>query len=200
MTTPAKNKNNVSTTKGIDGAYLYSAAIGTTGAPTASNFKTWAASIPNGWENEGYIDQEGFTESVEIDSGDAIRDINLDPLDQADGPATESITFKLLEMAKNALGTQYGHDNVTDNSGTITVNHNWGNAGEHRQYVLLLLLKNGRKWVKYIPDGKLTSLGEFTGSRSAAAGRDVTITYNADENGNTCYDWIESNETSAGNQ
>lgn len=197
MTTPTNNKKNVSTTRGIDGAYLYSAPIGTPGAPTASTFKTWASDIPAGWDNEGYIDQEGFTETVDIDSGDTIRDINLDPLDQADGPATESNTFKLLDMAKNSLGTQLGHENVTDSNGTLEAKHNWGNAGEHRQYVFLLLLKNGRIWVKYVPDGKLTALGDFTGNRSTAAGRDVTITYNADDDGNTCYDWIESNDTPA---
>lgn len=198
MAVAQNNKKNVSTTRGIKGAYLYSAPLTATGAPTSSTYKTWASSgTPSGWTNEGYIDKDGFTETASIDSVDIIRDINLDALDQADGAVTESIKFKLLDMAKAALGTQLGHDNVTDSSGTIEAKHNWGNAGEHRQYVLMLLLKNDRKWCKYIPDGKLTALGDFTGNRSTAAGREVTITYNADDNGNTCYDWIESTETTA---
>lgn len=197
MTTPKNNKANVSTTRGSKEGYLFSAPVGTTGAPTKLTYKTWASSVPNGWENLGYIPEDGFTESVEIDSGDAIRDINLDTLDQAEGPATESITVGLMEMAKNSLATQYGHDNVTDSGGTIEVDHNWGNASEHYQYVFVLLLKGDRVWVKYIPDGKVTALGEMVGNKSTVAMREVTITYNTDEDGSGCKDWIDSNETSA---
>lgn len=197
MTTPKNNKANVSTTRGVKDGYLFSAPIGTQGAPTKTTYKTWAANVPNGWDNLGYIPEDGFTETVDIDSGDAIRDINLDQLDQTEGPATESVTVGLMEMAKNALATQYGHENVTDEDGTIEVDHNWGNASEHRQYVFCLLLKDDRVWIKYIPDGKVTALGDLTGNKTTVAQREVTITYNTDEDGTGCKDWIESNETQA---
>lgn len=189
------NKANVSTTRGVVGGYCFSAALTTTGAPTKANFKSWAPT--SGWENQGYIPEDGITEGVSRDGGDALRDINLDTVDYAGGSATETMSFGLMEMNARSLGTEYGHANVTDASGTIEVLHNWSQAEEHRQWVFLLLLKNGRKWVKYIPDAKVTDLSEFTGNATTAAARDVTLTYMTDDNGVGCYDWIESNDTSA---
>ena len=195
--TVQNNKDNVSTTRGVKGGYLFSAPLGTAGAPTKATYKIWGQSIPDGWENQGYIPEDGFTEASEMESGDPIRDINLDTVDQADGSTTETVTVAFMEMAKAPLGTLYGHDNVTDEDGTLEVRHNWGNTGEHRQYVFLLLLKNGRIWVKYIPDGKVTSIGDLTANKTTVAQREATITYNSDETGSGCYDWIESNETEA---
>lgn len=191
----ANNKANVSTTRGVKGGYFFSAAIGTAGAPTKATFKTWTPGT--GWENQGYIPEDGFTESVSADGNTELRDINLDTVDSASGAHTETVQVGFMEMAKNALATQYGHDNVTDTGGVIEVKHNWGNADESRQYVFLLLLKNGRKWVKYIPEGKVTELGEFTGNATTGAQRQATITYLVDDDGTGCYDWIESNETTA---
>ena len=64
------------------------------------------------------------------------------------------------------------------------------------QYVLLLLLKNDRKWTKYIPQGKVTDRGDFTGNKTTAAQHEITITYTTDSNGVGCTDWFESTETS----
>ena len=80
--TPANNKANVSTTRGVVGGYIFSAALTATGAPTASTFKSWAPST--GWENLGYIPEDGFTEGVSKDGGDALRDINLRPAEGRD--------------------------------------------------------------------------------------------------------------------
>lgn len=192
----ANNKANVSTTRGVAGGYFFSAATTNTDVPTASNYKTWTPAAAN-WELQGYIPEDGFTESVSNDGSDELRDINLEVVDTTDGSYTETLQVGLMEMAKNPLATQYGHANVTDASGTITVNHNWTQAGETRMFALLLLLKNGRKWVKYIPAGKVTDRGDFTGNATTVASRTVTITYTNDANGNGCIDFIESTETTA---
>ncbi len=189
----ANNKANVSTTRGVKGGYFFSAPVGTTDVPTAANYKTWTPG--SSWENQGYIPEDGFTESVSSDGGGDLRDINLDTVDTMDGGHTETVQVAFMEMGYAALATQYGHLNVTDANGTIEVKHNWGNAGETRMYAFLLLLKNGRKWVKFIEEGKVTELGDFTGNKTTAAQRQATITYLVDEDGNGCTDWIESNET-----
>lgn len=189
------NKANVSTTRGVKGGYFFSAALGTTDVPTKANFASWTPT--SAWENQGYIPEDGFTESVSTDGGGELRDLNLDTVDYMDGSHTESVQVAFMEMAKNALATQYGHSNVTDENGVIEVQHNWAQAEEHRMYAFLLLLKNGRKWVKYIPDGKVTELGDFTGNKTTAAQRQATITYIVDDDGNGCFDWIESTETPA---
>lgn len=190
------NKANVSTTRGVKGGYFFSAPLGTTDVPTKANFASWTPT--SAWENQGYIPEDGFTETVSTDGGGELRDLNLDTVDYMDGSHTESVQVAFMEMAKNALATQYGHSNVTDENGVIEVQHNWAQAEEHRMYAFLLLLKNGRKWVKYIPDGKVTELGDFTGNKTTAAQRQATITYIVDDDGVGCYDWIESNETTAG--
>jgi hypothetical protein len=195
MPTRTNNKANVSTTRGVKGGYLFAAPLGTTGAPTKANFQTWGSNIPAGWVNLGYIPEDGFTESVERDSGDSFRDINLDVVESGAGSATESFNVALMEIAKDPLALQYGRDNVTDEDGVVEVRHNWSNMDDHNQIVALLLLKNGRKWVKYVPDCQTTDLGEFTGNRSTIAQRQLTLTYNTDADGNGCFDWYESTET-----
>lgn len=190
----ANNKANVSTTRGVKGGYFLSAPIGTTDVPTKATFKTWAPT--NAWENQGYIVEDGITESVSSDNATDLRDINLDIVDSADGTHTETIQVGFMEVAKNALATQYGHANVTDAGGTIEVQHNWSEASEERMYAFLLLLKNGRKWVKFIPAGKVTELADLTLNATTVAQRQATITYLTDDDGVGCFDWIESNETS----
>lgn len=196
----ANNKANVSTTRGVKGGYLFSAPLETAGAPTSSTYQpsTWLTNgnPPTGWECLGYIPTDGFVESASRDSTETIQDINLDNLDETDGSVTETIRVALMEVKRHTLGTIYGHANVTDASGVIEVKHDWGNSDEHYQYVFLLELKNERKWTKYIPDGKVTEVGDFTGNKSTVAQREVTITYNADDNGVGCYDWYDSTETS----
>lgn len=191
----ANNKRNVSTTRGVKGGYFFSAPIGTTDVPTKATALTWSPG--DAWENQGYIVEDGFTESVQTDSETTLRDINGDAVDTEAGARTESVEVGFMENAKNPLATQYGHANVTDENGVLEVRHNWGNADEHRMYVFLLLLKNGRKWVKFIPDGKVSELGDLTGNHTTVAQRTATISYLTDDEGNGCYDWYESTETPA---
>ena len=197
----ANNKANVSTVRAVKGGYAFSAPVGTAGAPTKTNYNAsdWLTdgNPPAGWECLGYIVEDGFTENPNRDSGEAIRDINLHKLDETDATAEESITVGFREVKKHVLGTAYGHANVTDEGGVIEVQHNWGNADEHYQYVFLLLLKNDRAWTKYIPDGKVTEVSERTFNKTTAADTEVTISYNDDADGTGCYDWIDSTETPA---
>lgn len=61
--------------------------------------------------------------------------------------------------------------------------------------MLLLVLKNGRKWTKTVPIGKSDELGDLTIASSELCQRPVTIKYLTDASGNTCYDYFESTET-----
>lgn len=197
----ANSKANVSTTRGHKGGYLFSAPVGTAGAPTSSTYKaaTWLTNgnPPTGWECLGYIPEDGFTESASRDSSTTLRDINLDNLDEVSGTVTETMRVALMEVKKHTLGTIFGHANVTDANGVIEVQHNWAQADEHYQFVFLLLLKNDREWTKYIPDAKVTEIGDFTGNKTTAAQREVTLTYLTDDSGSGCYDWYDSTETPA---
>lgn len=189
----ANNSANVSTTRGVKGGYFFRAPIGTTDLPTAQNFTTWKPT--DAWENLGYIPEDGFTEAVEFGDTTELRDINQDSVDTSVGAATETLAIGLMEVNARALSTQYGSANVTDENGVITVEHDWGEATGY-MYALLLLLKNGRKWVKLVRNAKVTGLGEFTGNATTAAQRQITLTYSKDESGNSgCVDYIESTDT-----
>ena len=184
------NKANVSTTRGVGGGYFFSAPLGTTDVPTAANFTSWTPG--NDWENQGYVPEDGFTESASSDGGDDLRDINLEVVDTVSGSVTETLNIGFMEIAKNPLATQYGHENVTEANGTITVDHNWAKAEETRMYALLLVLKGDRRWVKFIPAGKVTERDDLTGNKTTVATRNVTITYTTDDSGSGCKDFIES--------
>ena len=90
----------------------------------------------------------------------------------------------------------YGTENVTDLDGVITVEHN-GNKDEAWSIVLELVLKNGRRWRKVVPSAKLSELDDLKLAVSEIAGRQITLKYLVDSDGNTCYDYIESTETAS---
>lgn len=190
MPTTTNNSANVSTTRGVQGGYIFRAATTATGPSSFS----WTPG--DGWECLGYIPEDGFTESVSSDDSTTLRDINLDIVDEAAGSFTETLEVGLMEIAANPLKAIYGSQNVTDASGLLTVEHNWGKSDETMQYALLLLLKNDRKWVKHIPQAKVTERGDFTGNKTTAASRTITLTYLNDSTGKGCIDYIQSTETS----
>lgn len=197
----ANNKRNVSTTRGVKGGYAFSAPVGTAGAPTSTNYRPseWLTNgePPAGWECLGYIPTDGLVESASSDGGEAIRDINLDSIDETESSTSETLKFSLMELKGHTLGTEYGHQNVTDENGTIVVAHNWAKASERYQYVFLLVLKDERYLTKYIPDGKISERGDVTYNKTTVAQREVTVTYLTDEDGNGCFDFIDSTETPA---
>ena len=191
--TGSNMKENVSTTRGVQGGYIFRAATTVADVPTDSS---WTPSDA-GWLCLGYIPEDGFTEGVSQESNTSLRDINRDLLDEVSGSFTETLNVAFMEIKKDALAVYYGSGNVTDALGELKVEHNWGNSDEEMQYALLLLLKNDRKWVKHIPKGKVTDRADFTGNKTTAAQHEVTITYIADDDGVTAYDYFESTETSS---
>lgn len=189
----ANSAENVSTTRGVVGGYFFRAPVDVADLPTAANFASWKPT--DAWVNLGYIPEDGFTEGVEFGDTTELRDINLDVVDSSTGGATETLTVTLMEMNARALGAEFGTANVTDAKGVITVNHDWSKLDETFAYAMLLVLKNGRKWVKLIPKGKVTSVGEFTGNATTAAQRQIVLSYIKPDKGAACIDYIESNDT-----
>lgn len=184
------NKANVSTIRGVQGGYMFRAPLSVTDVPTGYN---WTPG--SGWTCTGYLSEDGFTESASQDSSTELRDMNKDLVDETPGSFTETIQVTFMEIAKAPLETIYGSQNVTDAGGTLTVDHNWAKTDEAFQYAFLLLLKNGRKWVKHIPNAKATDRGDLTGNKGTAGQRQVTLKYLTDDDGSGCKDYIESTET-----
>ena len=86
---------------------------------------------------------------------------------------------------------------LKDEEGMITVKHN-GNSDETWPAVLELVLKDGRRWRKVVPLAQSSELDDLTLAVGELAARALTVKYLTDDDGNTCYDYIQSTETAEG--
>ncbi|MFR7746842.1 MAG: hypothetical protein ACLU06_05405 [Eggerthellaceae bacterium] len=187
---PESNKNNqdnVSAGKGVKGGYIFSAPTGTT-LPT--DIET---SLDPAFKCLGFISEDGYVETVEEDSEDMV-DMNGDLMDSSTSNRVESAQVTFAEIKFETLKRQYGEKNVTDVNGLITVKHN-SDSHPVFVYVLELVLKNNRRWRKVVPQGQSSELDDLTIASSELCQRALTFKYLTDEQGNTCYDYIESTET-----
>lgn len=185
----ANNMENVSAGKGVKGGYIFCAPVGTA-LPT-----DYTTKLASDFKCLGFISEDGYEESVDEDSNDLV-DMNGDLMDSSNSNRVESGQVTLAEVKADTLKVQYGADNVTDVDGVITVKHN-GDSHPVFAYVLELVLKNGRRWRKVIPQGQSSELDSLTVASGDLCQRAVTIKYLTDADGNTCYDYIQSTETEA---
>ena len=187
--TNTNNQANVSSAKGVKGGYIFSAPVGTA-LPTDIKSK-----LDPAFRCLGFISEDGYVEDIDEDSDDIV-DMNGDVMDSTNGSRVESAQFTLAEIKAETLKRQYGEKNVTDANGVITVKHN-ADSHDIFSYVLELVLKNGRRWRKVVPAGKSAELDDLTIASSELCQRALTMKYLTDEQGNTCYDYFESTETTA---
>ena len=181
------NTANVSAGKGVKGGYIFSAPVGTD-LPTDIETERDTA-----FKCLGFISEDGYVESVSEDSSDIV-DMNGDLMDSTSSNRVESAQVTFAEIKAETLKRQYGDANVTDANGVITVKHN-SDSHPTFAYILELVLKNGRRWRKVVPQGQSSELDDLTIASSELCQRPLTIKYLTDEQGNTCYDYFESTET-----
>lgn len=181
------NTANVSAGKGVKGGYIFSAPVGTD-LPTDIETERDTA-----FKCLGFISEDGYVESVSEDSSDIV-DMNGDLMDSTSSNRVESGQVTFAEIKAETLKRQYGDANVTDANGVITVKHN-SDSHPTFAYILELVLKNGRRWRKVVPQGQSSELDDLTIASSELCQRPLTIKYLTDEQGNTCYDYFESTET-----
>lgn len=186
------NTANVSAAKGVRGGYIFSAPVGTTLPEKPVSQKS---ELDPAFKCLGFISEDGYVESVSEDTNDTV-DMNGDLMFSSNSNRVESAQLTFAEIKAATLKRQYGDGNVTDVAGVISVKHNSDSHPEF-SYVLLLLLKDGRKWTKVVPDAVSSELDDLTISSSELCQRAITIKYLADADGNTCYDYYESTETGA---
>ena len=184
------NTDNVSSAKGVKGGYIFRAPVGTT-LPT--DIKT---TLDPAFKVLGYISEDGYVETLETDSEDIV-DMNGDLMDSPQTSRVESAQLTLAEIKAETLKVQYGEDNVTDENGIITVKHN-GDSSDTWPLVLELVLKDGRRWRTVIPLAQSSELDDLKLAVGELAARALTVKYLTDESGNTCYDYIQSTESTEG--
>ncbi len=185
----ANSTDNVSSTKGVRGGYIFVAPVGTA-LPT-----DYSTALASAYKCLGFISEDGYVETVDSDSEDLV-DMNGDLMDSPQTSRVESAQLTLAEIKAMTLKLMYGDENVTDKAGVITVKHN-GNSNGTWVVVLDLLLKNNRKWRKVVPLFQCSELDDLTLAVGELSARALTAKYLTDESGNTCYDYIQSTETNA---
>lgn len=190
MASTPNNTANVSTGKGVAGGYFFLAPLGTT-LPTDNSTPLDAAFL-----NMGFLGEDGVSFS---DSSDATNffDLNGDTVDVSNGSIEKTFTVTFIEIKKDSLAVLRGSANVTDNTGLITA---YDKGFNDTEYVgcLELLLKNGRKWRRVVPQCKTGELGDMTITYSELVGRETTFNVIKDPTTGSYYiDYIDSTETEA---
>lgn len=180
---------NVSVGKGVAGGYAFSAPITAT---VPNDYKT---PLAEEFVNLGYITEDGIEFALDADTED-FNDMNGDVYETVDGTQTETVVLTLAETMKDSLSEAFGHSNVSDEDGTLTVKHN-STEHEERIYVFELLLKNGRKWRAVVPHGKASRTSSTTVSKSGIVGYQITIKCLPDGDGNRIIDYIEDTKADA---
>ena len=166
---------NVSVAKGVAGGYLLSAPIET--APSVEALSDLSYALGEEFENLGYVSADGITESESASSQEE-RDIDGNLTGTALFDRTETVRFRLVELRPAAVREAHGHGSVDVEPDLMVVHHD-GLPKGHRTYVAELVLKDGRRWRKVIPDGQVTGVGDLSLSSAGLAAREVTVSCNA---------------------
>lgn len=184
----ANNTNNVSAGKGVVGGYLFSAPLGST-LPV-----DYATALDSAFVNLGYVTDDGATFSTDADSN-TFKDLNGSDIATSNGGRTRTLNVQLAEVKEDALKEVFGQNAVAvdASSGAITITHD-NNDMPHRAVVLDLVLRNGRRWRRVLPDAQVTEWGDLTILYSDLVTFDITYTLNGE---NPIIDYIQPVVTGA---
>lgn len=185
--TNANTTANVTIPKGLKGGYLYS---GPASEVVPDDVET---PLGAGFVNLGYVDSEGITITDETDS-ETLTDMNGDAIATTSSSETHTWAFTLAEVKADSLKEQYGHKNVTDESGMITVKGASGGF-ESRIYVFEMVMKDRRRGRLVLPNAEHQAIDEISINAETIFGRKVTVIAYPDEEGNSYYYFFQSTET-----
>lgn len=190
MASTPNNTINVSVGKGVSGGYMFVAPRGTT---LPSDYTT---ELNEAFLNVGYLGDDGIVFS-DSSSNDSFYDLNGDSIETSASEIEKTFTVTFREIKKDTLAILVGSANVTDANGKLTA-HDKGPNDAAYSVVFELLLKNGRKWRRVVPNCKLGELGDMTVVSTELIGREVTMSALKDATSGDYYtDYYASTETSA---
>lgn len=187
MPATPNNTTNVSVGGGVRGGYLFSAPL------TAKMPTDYETTLDENFVNLGYVTSDGAVMSDTTEST-AFTDLNGDTIANANSSESHTFAFTLAEVRKDSLAEQYGHRNVKDADGMITIEGK-SNGFESRIYVAELVFRDGRRGRFVVPNGEHQSTGDLTVNSTTLYSRQVTVLGMPDESGASFYYYIESTET-----
>lgn len=188
MASTPNNTINVSVGKGVTGGYMFVAPQGST-LPT-----DYETTLDGAFLNVGYLGDDGIVFS-DSSSNDSFYDLNGDSIETSASEIEKTFTVTFREIKKDTLAILVGSANVTDADGKLTA-HDKGPNDAAYSVVFELLLKNGRKWRRVVPNCKLGELGDMTVVSTELIGREVTMSALKDAaTGDYYTDYYASTET-----
>jgi hypothetical protein len=177
---------DVSNVKGVQGGYGFSAPIGTTAPGDSDPFADLAAAF----ENMGFIGKDGIEEQLEQEIQEE-PDMNGDIIWVGKSSEKESLVLTLVSHTRAALEEMFGHDNVADGTGCTKLTHRMTDH-DPRVYVFDLVLKDGQRLRKVVPNGVVAKVGSITYVSTSLYARQITISCLPDEAGSRCYDYLQA--------
>lgn len=143
----------------------------------------------------GYVSEDGLTNSTE-NSDDGIKAWGGDTVLITDDARKDNFKFKLIEILnEDVLKAVYVDDNVTVAAATTTTPKSITIQANNKEqpeccWVVEMLLRDGNPKRIVIPKGKITEIGDIVYKDDEAVGYDLTISADADSNGNTHYEYM----------
>lgn len=188
MAVAQNNTKNAGYAKFKTGAYFFIAPYGTA-LPTDNTTE-----LNEAFENMGFMGDNGFTFGNSSSTSNGL-DANGDSIATSAGEVQKTMNCIFRELKAAGLKVVYGKNNVTDENGVLTV-HDKGPNSDVYSAVLEILLADGRKDRKVVPQCVPNQLGDETVAYTELVGKDMTFAVLLDPTlGDYYVDYIDSTET-----
>lgn len=164
-------------------------------APAGTQVPTSVSAALTGFENLGYISEDGVTNSASP-STTAIKSWDGDVVLVTNDGRENTYKFKAIEYLRvQVLKLIFGDDNVSgDLASGITVNGNNKPMKEH-VWVIDIIHRDGALERIAIPKGTVTNVGDIVYKRNEATAAELTVSAFPDSSGNSDYRYIKSAAT-----
>lgn len=161
--------------------------------PTSAKVPTTAdEELPGELVKLGYVNDEGLTNAIEMES-DSIKAWGGATILTTKTGRTETFEFTLVQsLDPDVLKEVYGQDNVTGTlDAGITVKHN-GKDMPHRMFVFDMLMTGNAVKRIVVADAQVTEVAEVKHADGEPVGYTVTLTCYPNQAGDTVIEYIKA--------
>ena len=156
---------------------------------------TAGATLSSDYKCMGYISDDGLKNNMSMDS-DKVTAWGGDTVLPFEKGRQDEFRFKMLEVLNtDVLKSVFGDGNVAVTAATssapmsVAINVD-SDEQEDAVWVFDMILRGNNPKRIVVPSGRITDIGEINYKDDEAVGYDVTVLAQADESGNTHYEYM----------